>query len=167
MLFCFGIGEKSQHEWNLVSNFKTMSKIISYIKHNKTLIMKFILVSGSAVVLNLLLLYLLVNYLGFNTHWGQNIANAISMEVSILYNFMLSWSITWKDRQREKGVRFLLQIVKFHLTIGITILFRLGLFALLQLTGLHYVLNSAIGIGLASLFNYFVYDTYVFKRKEL
>jgi dolichol-phosphate mannosyltransferase len=145
----------------------TLSKIVNYLKQKKIRIGKFIIVSGSAVVLNLVLLYVLVKYFGFNTIILQNVANALSMEISIIYNFFLSWAITWRDRHREKGVRFLLQILQFHLTIGITILFRLGLFALLQLTGINYVINAAIGIALASVFNFVVYDTYVFKKKEI
>lgn len=144
----------------------SVRKIRDYIYQYKTTIGKFILVSGSAVVLNLLLLYVLVHYLGFDSQLRQNVANALAMEISIIYNFFLSWSITWKDRQREKGIRLFVQICKFHITIGITILFRLGLFALLQLTGIHYILNAAIGIGLSAVFNFIVYNAYVFKKKE-
>jgi dolichol-phosphate mannosyltransferase len=144
----------------------SIRKTRDYIYKYKTTIGKFILVSGSAVILNLLLLYILVHYLGFDSQLRQNYANALAMEISIIYNFFLSWSVTWRDRQREKGIKLFFQICKFHITIGITILFRLGLFALLQLTGINYIINAAIGIGLSAVFNFLVYNTYVFKKKE-
>jgi len=139
-------------------------KIISYISRRKVTIGKFLIVSGSAVALNLLLLLLMVRYLGFDTPLGENAANAISMELSIIYNFFMSRSITWRDRYREKGSRLLIQMAKFHITIGITVLFRLVLFPILQQFGVFYVYNAAIGIASAAVFDFVVYDTLVFKK---
>jgi len=56
-------------------------------------------------------------------------------------------------------------LVKFNITIGITILFRIVLFFLLQLAGLHYMVNAAIGIAVSALFNFVVYDTLIFKKR--
>jgi len=109
----------------------------------------------------------MVQYLGFSSSLGQNIANALSMELSIIYNFFLSRAITWKDRQRERGKKLLIQLLKFHVTIGITILFRLGLFALLQFLGVNYIINAGIGIAISALFNFFVYDALIFKKEKL
>jgi dolichol-phosphate mannosyltransferase len=127
---------------------------------------KFLVVSGSAVIINLVLLFVMVNYLGFNTDIGENIANAVSMELSIIYNFFMSRAITWKDRLREHGSRLLIQLIKFHVTIGITILFRLLLFPILQLAGIHYIINAAIGIVISAVFNYFIYDNLIFKKRS-
>jgi dolichol-phosphate mannosyltransferase len=138
---------------------------VEYIKQRRSIIGRFIVVSGSAVLLNLLLLYLLVHYLGFDSSLKQNVANIISMEISIIYNFFLSRAVTWKDRYREKGRSFYIQILKFHITIGITILFRMGLFALLQWLGVHYMINATIGIASSALFNFFVYDALIFKKE--
>ena len=140
--------------------------IIPYISHRRLTIGKFLIVSGSAVALNLLLLFLMVRYLGFNTRLGENAANAASMELSIIYNFFMSRAITWADRHKEYGKRLFIQVLKFHLTIGITILFRLALFPILQLLGVFYILNAAIGIAIAAVFNFVVYDTVIFKKEE-
>jgi len=134
--------------------------------NNPLVLIRFLLVSGSAVILNLILLYLLVNFFMLNTPLGENIANVASMEIAVIYNFFMSRWITWGDRHKEKGVHLLLQLLKFHVTIGITIIFRIILFFLLQLAGLHYMLNAAIGIALAALFNFVVYDALIFKSKE-
>lgn len=126
---------------------------------------KFLLVSGSAVVLNLILLFVMVRYLGLNNPLGENIANAISMELSIVYNFFLSRSITWNDRYKERGRRLFLQAIKFNIAIGFTILLRLVLFAALQLLGVFYIINATIGIFVAAAFNFVVYDTFIFRRR--
>ncbi len=138
--------------------------IISYVGRRKTTMGKFLIVSGSAVALNLLLLFLMVRYLGFGTSLLENLANAVAMELSIVYNFFMSRAITWSDRHKEKGSRLFIQMVKFHLTIGVTILFRLALFPILQQFGVFYVFNAAIGIALAATFDFVVYDTLVFKK---
>jgi len=142
------------------------SKVRQYIYRQRLVIGKFLLVSGSAVILNLLLLYLMVDYLGFKSSLGQNVANVISMELSIVYNFFLSRAITWKDRYQERGKQLLIQVLKFHVTIGITILFRLGLFAVLQWVGVNYLINAAIGIAISAIFNFLIYDALIFKKKE-
>lgn len=140
--------------------------IISYVSRRKMTIGKFLIVSGSAVALNLFLLFLMVRYLGFDTPLLENLANAVAMEISIVYNFFMSRAITWSDRHKEKGRRLFIQMVKFHLTIGVTILFRLALFPVLQQFGVPYIYNAAIGIALAAIFNFAIYDALVFKIKE-
>ena len=150
--------------YNIVSN--GIKTIRCYISRRRLIIGKFLIVSGSAVILNFLLLCLMVGYLGFSSSLGEHVANAISMELSIIYNFFLSKAITWKDRHQEKGRKLFIQIVKFHVTIGITMLFRLGLFALLQTLGVHYLINAGIGIAVSALFNFLLYDKLIFMKEE-
>lgn len=149
----------------VITNYNKISDFILAKIKNPLLLGKFLLVSGSAVALNLLLLYLLVTYCGLSTSLGENIANVISMEIAIIYNFFMSRWITWGDRQKETGLQLLIQLVKFNVTIGITVLFRIVLFFLLQLAGLYYLVNAAIGIAISALFNFVVYDTLIFKNK--
>ncbi len=147
--------------------FGTFIRFIKSLLKNPYILLKFLLISGSAVILNLLLLYLLVHYLGMGSRLGENIANVISMEISIIYNFFMSRAFTWSDRHRETGKNLFIQIAKFHAAIGISLLFRIALFFVLQLVGVFYLLNAAIGIGLAAAFNFVIYDTLIFKRKEV
>ena len=139
-------------------------KVISYVRNRRLTIGKFLIVSGSAVALNLLLLFLMVRYLGFGTSLLENVANAVSMELSIIYNFFMSRAITWRDRDREKGIKMFIQLLEFNATIGVTILMRLALFPTLQHVGVPYLLNATIGIALAAIFNFFIYDFWVFKK---
>jgi dolichol-phosphate mannosyltransferase len=138
--------------------------IIIYITRRKLIMVKFLVVSGSAVAINLVLLFLMVRYWGFDTTLRENAANIISMEISIIYNFFLSRAFTWSDRHKEKGGRLVIQILKFHVTIGITLLFRAALFPILQHFGVYYIINAAIGIIIAAIFNFFVYDALIFRE---
>jgi dolichol-phosphate mannosyltransferase len=151
-----------------ISTFRPpgIKAIISYISCRRLIIGKFLIVSGSAVALNLVLLFLMVRYLGLSTRLGENVANAASMELSIIYNFFMSRAITWSDRHKEHGRALFIQMLKFHIAIGITALFRLALFPILQLLGVFYILNAAIGIGISAVFNFVVYDTLIFKKGE-
>ncbi|MFC1957678.1 GtrA family protein [Chloroflexota bacterium] len=88
-------------------------------------------------------------------------ANVISMQLSIIYNFFVSRAITWSDKYKEKGSKLFIQIIKLHISIGITILFRLALFPILQQFGVFYVYNAAIGVALAAIFNFVIYDTLI------
>jgi dolichol-phosphate mannosyltransferase len=143
-----------------------MKNIIAYFRANARLIAMFVLVSGTAVLLNLLLLYIMVQYLGMNTTVGENIANILSMEISIIYNFFLSRAITWKDRQKEHGLRLFVQILKFHAAIGITTLLRVVLFVFLQWLGVLYLINAGIGIFIAAFFNFLAYNRVVFQKRN-
>lgn len=137
--------------------------IVSYFTRRKMKISKFLIVGGSATVLYLCLLFLMVRYLGFDTALLENLANALALEISIVYNFFMSRAITWSDREKEKGGRLFIQMVKFHLGIGATILFRLSLFLALQQLGVPYMYNAAIGIVLTAIFNYAIYDVLIFR----
>ena len=140
--------------------------IADKLRHPAYLI-KFFLVSGSAVLLNLLLLYLLVTYCGLGSALGENIANVLSMEIAVIYNDFMSRAFTWQDRQKEYGLKLFYQLLKFHVTIGITLLLRIVLFFFLQMAGIHYIINAVIGIALAAAINFVVYDTLIFRKKEI
>ncbi|MFC1972203.1 GtrA family protein [Chloroflexota bacterium] len=139
--------------------------IISYVRYGKLTIGKFLIFSGSAVAINFLLLFLIVRYMGLDSQLGENVANAISMELSIIYNFFMSRAFTWSDRYKERRRKLFSQIVKFHLPIGITMVFRLVLFPVLQYLGVFYIINAAIGIALAAVFNFVIYDTIIFRKE--
>ncbi|MBM4452966.1 MAG: GtrA family protein [Chloroflexi bacterium] len=141
-------------------------RIVSYIVQRRFTIIKFLVVGGSAVILCLLTLFILVNYLGFDTKLGENVANAISMELSIIYNFFMSRAITWRDRHKESGGSLVVQMLKFHLALGISIVTRLVLFAALQFLGVFYIINAAIGMVLVAAFNFVAYDTMIFRKRE-
>ena len=89
------------------------------------------------------------------------------MEVSIIYNFLLSRFWTWNDSKREQGFNLIKQCALFHAAVGISICIRLIMFPILQLFGVHYVLNAIVGIGAGAMINYILYDKIVFRRETV
>lgn len=111
-------------------------------------------------------MYLLVSELGLNTKALENIANAISMEISVVYMFFLSRNWTWNDTQKFYGAKLLKQMISFHLAVGFSLLLRLILFPLIQVLGIHYIINTITGIGVGAIINYVLYDRIIFSLKK-
>lgn len=94
--------------------------------------LKFSVVGGSGVFVNLGFYYLLTRPTGWvESLWGRNIAYALSVELSILSNFLLNDRWTFADRC--EGVPFSQRFIRFHLVSGVGFLINWGVFALLNL----------------------------------
>ena len=139
---------------------------IIYVRNNKFRIFKFLLSGSSAAIINLGFLYIFIVYLQFNTRFLENIANALSMEISIIYNFIINRQWTWRDTKKEHNFELIKQCLFFHLAVGVSIIIRLIMFPILQFYGVNYLINAIIGIGVGAVVNYILYDKIVFKRRE-
>lgn len=106
----------------------------------------------------------LVELFGFKTYFLKNLANILSIEISIIYNFMLSRAWTWNDTPLKKGGDLLGQCVSFHVANLSGLGIRIILFAFLDKLAVFYILNILLGIGVAALVGYLLYDRIVFKR---
>jgi len=142
------------------------NNFIIYLQNNKFRIFKFLLSGSSAAIINLVFLYILIVYLQFNTRFLENIANALSMEISIIYNFIINRQWTWRDAKKEHNFELIKQCLFFHLAVGVSIIIRLIMFPILQFYGVNYLMNATVGIGVGAIVNYVLYDKVVFKRKE-
>lgn len=125
---------------------------------------RFIIIGSSAAVVNFALMIFLVETLSFNTYVLKNIANAISIELSVFYNFVLSRIWTWGDAPKKKGKGLVTQYISFNLAALTGILVRLIIFAILDKLGVYYLINVFIGIGIASLVDFILYDKLIFRR---
>jgi len=130
-------------------------------------IKKFLIVGGSAGIVNLVAMSLFVEILGFKTYLLKNIANVASIEISIFYNFLFQRLWTWNDAPKKAGKKLLGQFFLFNSAALAGILIRIILFALLDLTGLYYQINVVLGIGVAAAIDFILYDKIVFKRDIL
>ena len=139
---------------------------IIYVQNNKIRILKFLLSGFSAAIINLGFLYIFIVYFQFNTKYLENIANTLSMEISIIYNFIISRQWTWGDVKKEYNGRLIKQCFLFHFAVGASIIIRLIMFPVLQFYGVYYLLNATVGIGVGAIINYILYDRIVFKRRE-
>jgi dolichol-phosphate mannosyltransferase len=95
----------------------------------------------------------------------KNLANILSIEMSAVYNFSISRLWTWGDAPRKKGKSLVTQFISFNLALSAGIVLRIILFALFEQWGLFYLLDVAIGIGIAACIDFILYDKFVFKRK--
>ena len=129
-------------------------------------IMKFLIVGCSAAIVNFLLITIFIELLGFKTYFLKNLANILAIEMSAIYNFSISRVWTWKDAPRRQGRSLAGQFIYFNLALLAGIVIRVILFAVFEKWGLFYLLNVAIGIGMAACIDFIFYDKFVFKRER-
>ncbi len=137
-----------------------------WFQEHRQQLKKFALVGLSAAVINLGAMVFLVEVLDFKTDWLKNIANFLSIEISVVYNFIFSRRWTWKHRPQKYGRQLAAQFCSFNLAQGLGILLRVALFALLDKFGVHYLLNVTIGMALAAAVNYALCDKLVFRKVD-
>lgn len=110
---------------------------------------KFAIVGGSGVLVNMGLLYLLTRIFSLRLE----IASAIAIEVSILSNFTLNDHWTFKKRSVQRP--FWTRILRYHLVTGLAGLVNyLVLLLLVNKFGLHDLLSNLIGIAIGTIINY-------------
>jgi len=114
--------------------------------------LKFCIVGLSGVAVNLGLLWLLTEHLGL----FYLISAAFSIEVSIIYNFILNEFWTFRDRVGHSSDKILLKrMVKFNMICAAGAAINiLVLASLTELLGLYYLISALFGIGTATLWNY-------------
>ena len=136
-------------------------------KYNTSTFAHFVkyVINGVLVALSQVLsIYALVEYAGFNTIGLQQIANILSIEISILVGLYLHSYITWRYKYETKR-NFLKVFFYFHLVTGISFVVRIVLFPVLASAGVGYMANTLIGVMLAIVINFLGYDRWVFKQK--
>jgi dolichol-phosphate mannosyltransferase len=145
---------------------------IEYLRHLFSLMwrtgelwrfIKFCLVGLSGVVVNYGLYWLLTRLAGFapldNAAIGGiasgNAAMAISIETSIITNFILNNYLTFADRNVRGARAFLVRLLKFNLICVVGGLIQIGVANLLTITlGVYDLISVLIAIVVAMLWNY-------------
>lgn|SRR5208283_2540686 len=128
---------------------------------------KFLIVGFSAAGVNFLFMILFVEAFGFKSYYLTNLANILAMEISIIYNFVHCRRWTWSDAPMREGSALIAQAGSFHLAALTGIVIRVILFAVMVKWGVYYLVNVALGIGVAAVLNYVLYDKIVFKREAV
>ena len=122
---------------------------------------KYSIVGFSGVIVNLGLYAILTRVFGFS----EIIAPLISIETSLLTNFLLNNFWTFKKREIKSSLykRFL----QFHIASGgaacLNYLTFLFVFAIL---GLHDILANLIGIGVAAILNYLINSNWTWRKEH-
>jgi dolichol-phosphate mannosyltransferase len=135
---------------------------IDYLKHLFSLMtrtgelwrfLKFAVVGGSGVLVNLGVYWLITRLLHMNIYGAQ----AVSFEASVISNFLLNNFFTFADRRVSQTLPFLIQFLKFN---GISLagygIQVAALFLLHTVLGVYDVVALAIGIIVATVWNYLV-----------
>ena len=135
---------------------------IDYLKHiyrlmrrkgELTRFVKFCLVGASGVLVNMGLLWLLTEFAGL----FYLISAAISIESSIISNFLLNDLFTFPDRRARGGKNLLRRLLKFNIVSLAGLGLNMAVLWLLTSTlGVYYLLSNLCGIALATLWNYIV-----------
>ncbi|MFZ1930440.1 MAG: GtrA family protein [Candidatus Sulfotelmatobacter sp.] len=125
--------------------------------------LRFNLVGGIGIAVQLGLLFLLKNAVHFN----YLAATALAVEATVIHNFLWHERYTWADRVRLTWRGSLPRLLRFNLTNGaVSIAGNLGLMKLMVDMGhMNYLVANAIAIALCSLVNFIVSNEYVFDQR--
>ncbi len=125
------------------------------IEKAKTFI-KFSIVGFSGVVVNMGFLWIFVEIF----RWDKRIAGALSIEISIINNFLWNNYWTWKGR---RGISFLNRFIRYNfITLITSAIFNYLLYIFLLHFGVNYLFAQMAGITLAVLINFVLFEKFVF-----
>jgi putative flippase GtrA len=122
--------------------------------------LRFNLVGGTGIALQLGLLSLLKSVAGLN----YLTATALAVEATVVHNFLWHERYTWADRVQPSWSKSLRRLARFNLTNGAVSL--AGNVVLMKIIvsfePVHYLAANGIAIVLCSLLNFLVSNEYVF-----
>ena len=129
-------------------NIENLKRFIIDTKRLEEFI-KFGIVGGSGVFVNMGLLYVFTRFLSI----PLEIASPIAIWVSILTNFFLN--NLWTFKKRETHIPFWTRLLRYHLVSGLAgIVNYLILLLLVNQIGMHDLLSNLIGIAVGTVINY-------------
>ena len=112
---------------------------------------KFAVVGGSGVLVNMGGLFLLTRFAGMRIEF----ASPIAIEISILTNFFLNNA--WTFRKRDTQIGFRGRILRYHLVTAMAgVVNYLTLLLLANVFGMHDLIANLIGIILGTFINFFL-----------
>ncbi len=139
--------------------------MLTKIYNNK--IFRFLIAGGVAFLINLFFIYWFIDDLGFNTPFLKNVANAISIEISLIASFFIYRIWVWTGGDWTIRDVILIQLPLYHLSAGLAVLLRVFLvFPFLNWLGVSPGVNTMIGVLLGASINYVASDSLIFKPKN-
>jgi dolichol-phosphate mannosyltransferase len=139
--------------------------MIRDIFHNKLL--RFIIGGGVAAAINLFLIFSLIEWCGFKTPLLRNIANLISIEISLLASFFIYRIWVWTGGNWTVKEVLWKQIPLYHVSAGVAVIARiLIIFPILDWFHVNYVANTLVGVISSACLNYVISDRLIFKTPK-
>jgi putative flippase GtrA len=123
--------------------------------------LRFNLIGGIGIAVQLALLFLLKSVLDLN----YLAATGLAVEVTVVHNFLWHERYTWVDRVRPSWRESLPRLLRFNLTNGgVSFVGNLVLMRIMVGAGhMNYLAANAVAIAACSLVNFVVSDAYVFE----
>ncbi len=122
------------------------------------LALKFVLVGVACLLLAEAILYLLVDVLGSNAL----LAGALSIEISVVANFMMNDYWTFRGQRSSDG--FFTRMIKFHLTRVLSIAVNFGVYGfLVTFIGVNHLLAYFLATVLAFSINFLTSVVWVWR----
>ncbi len=120
---------------------------------------KFSVVGVSGVIVNMGLLWIFVEIFKIE----KRLSGALSIEFSIINNFLWNNFWTWKNR---RGIPFIQRLIRYNMiTILTSAIFNYALYIFLIHEGLNYLISQIVGIGFAILINFILFEKLVFVQE--
>lgn len=142
----------------LIKTPKTSKKLFS----NR--IFRFLICGIVTAVFNILLLAVLIESFKIGQPIWRNLANVVSIEISVLFSFFVYRTWVWSSQHWIARQIFRREVPLYHLSCAASIAARSFIvFPLLDWIGINYAINSLIGIAIGSGINYWISDRIVFK----
>lgn len=128
-------------------------------------IIKFLIGGGITTCFNLILIFMMIDWWGWNTILLHNIANVVSIELSILLSFFIYRVWVWTEGEWTIKEMVLKQIPMFHLAAGTVVIARIFfLFPLLDYWSVNPEINTLAGGVFGAAINYFTNEKLVFNH---
>lgn len=130
-------------------------------------VVKFLIGGGAATILNLILIFWLIEGLGFNTPLMRNVANMVSIELSLVVSFFIYRIWVWSGGVWKVREVLLRQLPLYHLSAGVAVISRVFLiFPLLDWLRVNYAVNTLVGALISAALNYLISDRLVFNTSS-
>lgn len=151
--YCFRVREKGESKLGARQQIDYLKHLLSLMRRTGELarFLKYCLVGASGVLVNEGLLWVLKEL----AKLPLALSSGISIEASIISNFILNDSFTFADRRATEAGSFLRRFGQFNAVCIVGLGINLGLtLSLTYLFNLHYLISNLIGIAVATLWNY-------------
>lgn len=124
---------------------------------------KFGVVGGSGVVVNMFLLWFCKEQLNL----PLTISSLIAIAASIFTNFILNNYWTWKENSETNKYSFINRLWRYYLSASVAAVVNyVTLILLSEYVGIHYLISNLIGIGLGTVINFGLGEFWVFKKND-
>ena len=130
---------------------------------------KFLGMSLLSTGVELLVLWLLSDYVFSGKYWGEYIVSpAIAFEISLAVNFYVSYYYIWKDRTKARNKGFIGLFVAYNLSSTAVFMLRLGVIVLVEMIlGWDVLVCNVIAMCFSGILNFLVSNNLVFRRRKV